>query len=356
MINKIPNVTLMAVGDIMLGDHPICLGHGVGSKIKKMGPKFPFLYVASILHEADIVFGNLEAVISGAEINTKSLKSLQLKALPEVVEGLKYAGFNILSLANNHILEHGNEAMFETLDILSKCGINSAGVNKTSKKQPLIFEKNKIKIAFLAYCLIRDKTAYCSVDDYDEICTDVTNCKKNADIVIVSLHWGNEFIRKPSLNQIKIAHDIIDAGATLILGHHPHVLQGIEYYKKGIIAYSLGNFIFDMWQKRMRESMIFCCDISKNGVVDVKTIPIYINKAHQPEIAQDNCAKKILSVIHKPIKMDSDDGYFREVALRRKQYRQDVKKHFITNFFRYHPRIALQLITKSLEKRFGAIL
>jgi poly-gamma-glutamate synthesis protein (capsule biosynthesis protein) len=248
-------VTLMAVGDIMLGDHPICIGHGVGSKIKKEGAKYIFQHVRGLLNEADIAFGNLEAVLSKKNLNEKDVNSASLRAMPESADGLTYAGFNVLSLANNHIMEHGKEALLDTMNILRKNGIKYVG------PEDVVLSIRGTKVVFLAYCLL-DEPGTCCKAESSEIIENVKRVKSKADIVIVSLHWGDEFIHKPSRYQVKLAHEIIDSGANIILGHHPHVLQGVEMYNGGLIAYSLGNFVFDMWQEKMRESVILKCLIS----------------------------------------------------------------------------------------------
>ena len=255
MQNKI---VITAVGDIMLGDLPMCNGFGVGSTIKKYGSKFIFEKIKDEL-SGDIIMGNLEAVLSDKNKNTFSINSMSLRGSPKSVEGLKYAGFNILSLANNHSLEHGYEALYDTIGLLNKNNILSLGVGikKEIARKPVVFNIKTKKIVFLSYCLRPDKTAYKSTDNKKEVLKDVIDTKRYADCIILSLHWGDEFVQSPAPWQIEFAHKLIDNGVSIILGHHPHVLQGIEEYNGGIIAYSLGNFVFDMWQQKERESLIF---------------------------------------------------------------------------------------------------
>lgn len=356
------NPILVAVGDIMLGEDALCVGRGVGSTVKKRGANYPFLKVASVLREGDIVFGNLEAVLSNNGMNKKSLSSLQMRAAPETVEGLKYAGFNALSLANNHALEHGEEPLSETMSILSENNINYVGVNSNIAKarEPLILDIKGITIAFLAYCLIPDKTAYISIKDPEEICVDVRKAETKADIVVVSLHWGNEYINKPSPSQIRLAHQIIDSGADIILGHHPHVLQGIEKYHNGVIAYSLGNFVFDMWQERTRKSMILRMNLSKDRISDIEVVPVHINDDYQPEIVQSEEGKNLLSEIENwslqiaREELNNFDNSMQEYAVEaaacRSWYRRKVKWYFLRNLYRYPPRFTLQIVRDYLSK------
>lgn len=356
-------ITLMAVGDIMLGDHPICIGHGVSATIEKRGPTFPFLNVASILRSGDIVFGNLEAVLSNKAVNKKSLSSIQMRASPYAVEGLTSAGFNILSLANNHILEHGEEALLETTSILPQHNIKYVGVdsNITKAREPLIIDVKSISIAFLAYCLIPDRTAYISIDDPGEICLDVRKAKSQADIVVVSLHWGNEYVEKPSPFQIKLAHQIIDSGANVILGHHPHVLQGVESYKSGIIAYSLGNFIFDMiFLGETRNSAVLECRLSKEGVMGCRVLPVYIDDQYVPYLLQGEGGEALLMKLDKlssELKEENlanyeekEREYKKEVGVLRKRASRMMARYFISNIHRYPPRFVFQTAVDYLRK------
>lgn len=347
-------VTLMAVGDIMLGDHPICIGHGVGSTIKKQGSEFIFENVSEILGKADITFGNLESVLSDIGIDPTDIKSVQLRGSETSVNGLAHAGFDIVSIANNHILEHGEKSLMKTKYLMSKNGIYTVGVsvNKRKSREPVFLVRNGICFGFLAYCLVRDKTAYCSVDDSHDIISDVKKVKNNADILIISLHWGNEYVRKPSLEQFSLAHSIIDAGSDLILGHHPHVLQGVEAYNNGIIVYSLGNFVFDMWQREMRESMIFSCRFSKNGIVDFEIIPMYINDFYQPCMLYGNEKDVLLSKITDEfLERVNEKKYQEDVRDCRARYRLSLVKHLITNFYRYKPIYLYQIFEDFVKKQ-----
>lgn len=347
MMRDNDTVTLIAVGDVLLGDHPICIGYGVGSLIKKKGSEFIFENVSEILKKADITFGNLESVLSDIEINLSNIKSVQLRSSESSVDGLTSAGFDVMSIANNHILEHGEKSLKRTQELLSNSGIKIVGVyeNKKKSRDLVILDRNGISFGFLAYCLVRDKTAYCSVEHPHDIVSDIKKVKDDVDILIVSLHWGNEFVRKPSPEQFSLAYDMIDAGADLILGHHPHVLQGVESYNNGVIVYSMGNFVFDMWQRKMRESMIFSCRFSKNRIIDFEIMPVYINDYYQPYILYGKEKDVLLSKITNEFLEHVDENvYQKEVRGCRTQYRLDLVKHLIKNFYYYKPRYLFQIL------------
>jgi poly-gamma-glutamate synthesis protein (capsule biosynthesis protein) len=357
-------ICLIAVGDVMLGEHPLYIGHGIRSVIQKKGAEYPFIDVAPFLKKGDIVFGNLEAVLSDYGANKKQLGSMQLRAVPETVEGLKYAGFNMLSLANNHILEHGKAAVIETKDILSRHGIKHVGVgeNFSKAREPEIMSVKGIDMAFLSYCLVPDKTAYISINDPREIASDVRRAKSQADLVVVSLHWGNEYIEMPSPFQIELAHDIVDSGANIILGHHPHVLQPVETYKNSIIAYSLGNFIFDMdYIEETKSSIILECELTKERVVDYNLAPVYLNN-HIPTLLEGESIERRLERLNRQAALITDrdmqnyesyeQKYLEQLVRIQKKARKNMMRYFISNIYRYPPRFTFQIIMDYLGRYF----
>jgi poly-gamma-glutamate synthesis protein (capsule biosynthesis protein) len=357
------DVRLVAVGDIMLGESPLCLGRGVSSAIRKRGPDHPFVHVVDCLKDGDLVFGNLEAVLSNSGAKRGYVRSLALRGDPKAAEGLKCAGFNVFSLANNHALEHGPEALEETMCALKEQGIGYVGVGASLKegRTPLILSSKGAAVAFLAYCLVHDKTAYVSVDYPKGICDDVAKARTKADLVVVSLHWGSEYIHKPSPVQVRLAHDIIDSGCAVILGHHPHVLQGIERYSGGLIAYSLGNFVFDMWGRSTRESAILKVALSKSGVKDIEVVPVRINGSYQPEVLSGHEAKEVLSRLEDwglPIlhRVDEDmethmAAYMEEAAACRRAQRREIRRYFVKNLLRYPPHYSAQIVMDYLARR-----
>lgn len=352
-------LTLLAAGDIMMGDHPICTGRGVNALIEKKGSAFLFQYVKETLRAGDIVFGNLETVISNKNYKKYNLKSYQLRAMPQSANALKDAGFNVLSIANNHILEHGEEAFYDTLRILEENKINYTGKCEKGKQTPALISQNDVIVGFLGYSLIEDPNyiPLYAKSDIEAIIDDVIALKKKVDIPVVSLHWGYEHIKRPSPGQIDTGRKIIDAGAKLIIGHHSHCLQGMEYYKDGVILYSLGNFVFDMWQKKARESMIFKCSLSKQGIEDAEIIPVFINDSYQPEILKGTERERFLEDYNKLNSEISGQKCFKEydkeAGKANNIYRKEVSKYFLRNFFRYPPWASSQMVISRLMKIIG---
>jgi poly-gamma-glutamate synthesis protein (capsule biosynthesis protein) len=287
-------ITLIFVGDIMLD-------RGVEWGIKKYGQgdwKFPFLKIADSLREANILFGNLEGPISDKGVKVGSIYSF--RADPESIEGLKFAGFDVLSLANNHIFDYGREAMEDTFLRLEKAGINyiGGGFNENEAYSPILKEVNgstgspQVRIAFLAYTNLGspywsakgDKSGIAWLTE-EKLKEGVKKAKENADLVIVSMHFGDEYKLSSNSEQKYFAHLAIDSGADLVIGHHPHVVQEIEKYKNGYIAYSLGNFVFDQsFSEETMKGLMLKVLVKDDKIKEVIPIEIKINGYFQPEI------------------------------------------------------------------------
>lgn len=249
----ISQVRLVAVGDIMM--------HSDVKKSALQSPDqreagFPSLWadVVPILKDSDIAFGNLETPV--APRTGKPGVPFQFNAPEGLPKALRESGFSVLSTANNHAFDQGAKGVLETLDRLKDEGIVTLGSGKdqAQAEQPAIIEKNGIKIAFLAF------TDLFNVDlnrkamepwvrplNLEPAIAAIKAVRPQAEVVIVSLHWGNEYQHDPTQRQRDIAKGLVGAGADLIIASHPHVLQPIEPMevggRKGIVAYSLGNFI-----------------------------------------------------------------------------------------------------------------
>jgi poly-gamma-glutamate synthesis protein (capsule biosynthesis protein) len=282
------SITLMLVGDIMLD-------RGVEYMVKKEGKsdyKFPFLKIADYLKEADILFGNLEGPISNKGAKVGSIYSFRNS--PQVIEGLIFAGFDILSVANNHIFDYGREAMEDTFGKLRDVSIEyvGGGFSEDETYSPKIQEINKTKIAFLAYTDLgsefwgaKGEESGIAWMEKQRMEKEIKKAKNQADLVIVSFHYGEEYYLEPTNFQISISRAAIDAGADLVIGHHPHVIQRIEKYKNGYIAYSLGNFVFDQGfsEETMRGSILKVL-VKNNKIKEAIPIEVEINKLFQPEL------------------------------------------------------------------------
>ncbi|MCR4261025.1 MAG: CapA family protein [Candidatus Colwellbacteria bacterium] len=282
---KPPKAVLLFVGDIMLS-------RSVGIKVRNKGEgdyRYPFLEVADALNSADMVFGNLESPISARGRNRGSIYSF--RADPLSIEGLSYAGFDVLSLANNHIWDWGVDALRDTISILVSENILSvgAGANYEEANSPALFEVNGASIAVLAYTNLLPKSMQASEEspglsdfDLDKVKESINTLSSQGYLVVVSLHWGDEYQTVANGGQEEIARGLIDAGADLIVGHHPHVVQQLEKYREGWVAYSLGNFVFDQFfsEETMRGAVLRV-DLEKGNIVDVTLLPTQLSPDYQ---------------------------------------------------------------------------
>jgi len=357
-------INIVAVGDVMLGDQPVRMGYGVSSKINENGIDYIFQRIPPDILEADIVFGNLETVLSDEGLNPDDLTSSTLRGSPDSIPGLKKAGFTMFSMANNHAMEHGVAAFDDTVSRLVQAGIGVTGLkSEIGGCRPEIIQKGELKLGFLAYSLVDPPPGvtdcpYCQSPDEEQIIFDIVSLREKVDVVVLSLHWGYEFISYPSPFQIRLAHKIVDAGAKIIIGHHPHCLQGVESYRDGIIFYSLGNFVFDFPQQKLRESIIIQCELTDDRISSWAAIPVTINKFSQPEVLSDtrkiknriNSLDDISKGIERSSMMNKEE-YIKNAALARRNMRYSARAFFLLNIWRFSPRYLFQSINKFIRKR-----
>lgn len=282
-------ITLMAVGDIMLG-------RTMGDLIMEEGPEAPFLNTGETLSTADITVGNLECPISTRGLGED--KKYTFRAPITAGESLAVAGFDLVSLANNHILDYGSLGLEDTLQTLASNQIHAvgAGMDNTEAYAPVFIEVDGLRLAFLAFADIPPT-------DYDYLAWEagpnkpgvawaheqkvregVQAAKNQADIVIVLVHNGYEFIETVASHQLEIARLAIDSGASLVIGSHPHVLQRIEPYRDGLIVYSMGNFVFDNFLFPPNYSAILAVELSPNGVESYQLIDVVVQLNGVPQI------------------------------------------------------------------------
>lgn len=269
-------VVITAVGDIMLAGRAT-------ATLSRTGYDHPFAAVAPLLRRGDVTIGNLEtpAASAGTEFRDKKFR---FRADPAVIPALRRAGFTTLTLANNHILDYGPDAMLETIRRLERQGLGFAGAGPdlAAARTESIRTVNGRRVAVLAYSLTQPTEFFAgparpgTAPGWGRFCAeDIVRARSRADYVVVSFHWGGELETRPKPYQTAAAHRAIDAGADVVIGHHPHVLQGIERYGRGVIFYSLGNFAFASYSRHADRSVIARI-VLDNGVNEVELIPLNV--------------------------------------------------------------------------------
>lgn len=280
-MNDSNTITLAAVGDIMLGEGIQRIRRGVRTIWNEKRADHLLAHMEHVFKPADISFGNLECMLG--EVDLCDPRKMIYIGDPAHIAGLRALGFTHLALANNHVLEQGLLVAEATRKFVEHSGIISCCGNNSTR-----FVIRNIGVEFFAFNLI-DDTPDWGFYRSDVTQTDIDAIRSSkAKIRIVSIHWGDEYSRYPSPKQIRLAHNLVDAGACLILGHHPHVTQGLEEYRGALVAYSLGNFVFDMnWSEDTSSSFILHVTIHDGKVCSFRTLPVRQDHTFVPQFVTE---------------------------------------------------------------------
>lgn len=296
----------MTVGDVNLAWH-------VGERITAEGPQVVFDRVEGFFAPADVVVANLECTLSDAGEPWPG-KEEHFAAPSGAVGALESAGIDIVTLGNNHTLDFGQGGLVETLEILDNAGIEhvGAGQNASAARAPVIVEDNGLRVALLSYVLpfsakkgfnTKEWTATenlpgVAIARHELVRADIAAAKRQADVVIVFLHNGGEFRRFPKHSQVRMADTAIAAGAALVVGHGPHNLQGHVRRGRTMIAYSLGNFVFDDYTGPQNDTAILDVTLSARGVEEVSWLPMVIEEGLPRPATADERARIMRQLSH----------------------------------------------------------
>ncbi|MEB3100267.1 CapA family protein [Ferviditalea candida] len=289
-------VSLALVGDVLLGSK-------VGNLLKQNGYDYPYEFVRPYLQKPDLTVANLETPVTAG--GAPQEKEYVYRTSPQALPALAEAGFDLVNLANNHVLDYGQQGLLDTFDHLdaAQIGFFGAGRDAGEAFAAKYVEVNGVKLAFLGFSNVVPDGSWKAgsghpgvADSYDyrKPVAAIQEAKKRADLVIVFNHWGKDRTYQPEKYQAELAHRFVDAGADLVVGSHPHVLQGFEQYGGKWIVYSLGNFIFttnnhpETW-----ETMILQADCRQNGECRLKAVPV-LTKWAKPELMSGEKADKLL--------------------------------------------------------------
>lgn len=280
------------MGDILLDSH-------VNSLIEQFGPRYILSDVKQVLTSSDVAMANFESPMSenGTRENDKQFA---FRANPQNVNVLTEGGINVVALANNHILDFGTEALLDTFKFLKASNIRYAGAGENAETAyaPVYIDKNGVRTAFLSSSHVipfltwhpgDKKPGVSATYDPARVLSEIAKAKKNADIIVIYLHWGEEMKQMPENYQKSLARMYIDNGADIVIGSHPHVLQGLEFYKGKVIAYSLGNFIFT---NQKMDTMILNVEIKDKKISKVQVVPSRIEN-FRPVLINDPAESKL---------------------------------------------------------------
>jgi len=280
-------VEIILTGDVMLGRTVMTKSLDLGD------PTYPFKKVAERLRSADLVFVNLENPI--VEDCPRHYEGFKFCADPKMVEGLVFAGVDVVNLANNHTLNYGHAGLDETKKILGENGIAVTGVNNLPDRQAGLTMKQlkNATFGFLGFNFVENGPS-------EEDLNLVYEAKESVDVLIVGVHWGVEYTDKPTTNQREWARELVEAGADVIAGHHPHWIQDVEQvgqihtrgaginppegWKSVPVYYSLGNFVFDqMWSEKTRRGMVVELIFDGKQLISQQSHKTYMSSWAQPE-------------------------------------------------------------------------
>jgi poly-gamma-glutamate synthesis protein (capsule biosynthesis protein) len=286
---------LAFVGDMMLtrGLNKIVKQNSAGDY------HFPFAKIAETLKGYDFVFGNLEGNISDQTKKCGSIYSFNMAT--SVASVLVDTNFKAVSVANNHSFDYCYKGFLQTLTNLEQAGVVSVGGGLTEYEayspKYVMVKDDSLKIVMLGfsafgkgYMEALDGTGGIAItNDVNKICSSVATAKLNSDLVIVSLHFGEEYKTLPGIVERDLAEAVVDCGADLIVGHHPHVVQPLEKYNDKYIAYSLGNFIFDQnFSPETMSGAILDVTVKDKKIIEAELIPTRMNSLFQPEVVKEN--------------------------------------------------------------------
>ena len=295
---KKKTISITAAGDVMFDRR-------VKTATVANGGSWPFAKVATYFKSTDLTVVNLESPLSSTGKATPE-KDVVFRGTPLGVKALKQGGVDVVSLANNHAMDYGFSSLQQTITLLQKekIGYAGAGANKREAFEPAILKVGDLLVGFLSFSDVipfnsfPSKTApgIASARDSKTLSLLIKALSKEVHLVVVAFHWGVEYKDYPTGRQKELATTAIDAGADLVLGTHPHVTQGIAVYKKRLIFYSLGNFVFDHYKAQTGESMLPEIDMNYKGELNSARIwPVLISDSGQPSIAGGPEGQRILN-------------------------------------------------------------
>lgn len=334
-------------GDINLTDWIFNVGFGIGTNISQGHNPFKYL----IRKEDDIWIGNFEGVAS----NVSDYKGIYAKAFrvePEVLKGLNHMDY--YGFANNHAMEHGCEAYKETVSALNGYGSKVFG---TKEQKSLSFEHQGRIVTITGMCLrieaMKEEPLYWHNPEYIEIQKEIETLPQDA-FKILYIHWGNEYINRPSAQQKKFAHWLIDVGFDLIIGMHPHVLQGYEDYNGGRVYYSLGNCVFDMPSEQCKIGALVDVDFS-SGEPAYSEQYLKIDSECCPHVVGENEIPQQwhFSYLNERLKIDDNsEEYHQEIKKGYLVYRKANRKRLLASVVK-HPGFFYEILKDFVRRKIN---
>ena len=290
-----PDLSLLAVGDIMLDGR-------ARQVLAERGADYPFQAVRPLLERAPLVLGNLEGPF--ARIAPRERRNHSYRVDPGLAHALSRAGINVVTLANNHLLDCGRAGVLETLDALDQAGVAAvgAGVDERAAHRPVIRTVGEMRVGVLGYywnrrCAARAHLPGSAMDPPEALAEDIGALRQQVDRVVVTFHWGIPYAPYPSSDDHAKARFAVDCGADVVIGHHPHIVQPVDVYRGRPIFYSVGNFAFGSGNSRA-EGLLVGMRFEEHQTT-VEAYPLYVKNRdprvdYQPKVLRGRAAERVL--------------------------------------------------------------
>lgn len=338
---------LCFTGDINLTDWYFNAGYGIGSRIAAGWD--PFRHIER--RKEDIWIGNFEGVASSASIHKKGLQRDVFRIDPDILKKIDH--FDIYGFANNHAMQHGEDAYHRTVEALEIGGGGKVFGSQATRTYVFSHQNRSVSITGISlrideFC---EKPLYWHNPEYAEIETEVRSIPQDT-YKILFIHWGNEYIDYPSSVQKKFGHWLVDVGFDCIIGMHPHVLQGYEIYKGKRIYYSLGNFVFDMAGEACKYGAVVEIDLSSDNPIFKEQYVVIEDSS--PKIVDESCVPKKyrFDTLNKRLTKECNlENYYNEVRAGYMTYRKANHVYIIGNIIK-HPIAGLDIIGDFIKRRF----
>jgi poly-gamma-glutamate synthesis protein (capsule biosynthesis protein) len=357
-------LTISAVGDISLGDHPVCAGFGMRRAFAKKAEGV-LGEISHVFKDSDICIGNLETVTSNAGLKPLWLPSYEMRGNPSALAFVKSAGIDTLGVANNHAMQHGWKAFADMTKQIEGAGISVIGLDEggRTRLKKIVHESGNESIVYSISTRPEEwddspeGVPYSLREANDKLIEEAKLLRQQCSgFLICSIHWGLEFLDYPGPDQVELGRQLIDAGVDVVLGHHSHVLQPVERYKKGLIFYSLGNFVFDLWPRSTKLTTVAKVRLDAGHEPEYECVPVEIADDFTLSVASPSAAKEIASLLSwdryesllgKPSEEEYTQLYFDET----KEFRYSSYRYFARNLHRYPPWFLVQSLARTALRR-----
>ena len=338
---------LKFVGDICLSDNDFDKGFGVGSKLEKGHNVFSKI----LKGKNEIWMGNMECVLSESSERT-GYNNQCFRVSPKILSFDNL--IDCYSVANNHIMEHGLIAYNETIEAITHCGKEYVGSNE---KKTIVLTDGDKKIAITSFSLRCDntgfKTGYWYNPELKELKCECDKYQDNVHLRVAYIHWGVEFVPYPYKEQQVLAHYLVDIGYDLIIGVHPHIIQGFEIYKGKYIYYSIGNFVFNMSYPDTQIGLVVSYDCDKNKVFHEY---VKIDSSYSPALITEDKVPYDLRASNRNVligKYPNIEQYARASSLFLNKYRKYHHMSIVKNFFKYDIVFFKGMFLTFIKNRFN---